>query len=147
MMQKTPYIGPFLRIIASIYDFFLVFGVLMFVGSISLLIKNLGTAIYATEALNPALGLMLAILSSWVFFAIFWMKSGQTLGMQVWGFKIVNADPDHDHITLRQTLLRFSVNLGMLLLLGMPLFLIYVNSKNLAVNDIFSKTKLIRVES
>jgi uncharacterized RDD family membrane protein YckC len=147
MMEKTPYVGPFLRIIASVYDFFLVFGVLMFVGSIALLLKNLGIAIYATEALNPALGLMLVIISGWVFFAIFWMKGGQTLGMQVWGFKIVNTDQNHDHITLKQTLLRYAANLGILLLLGMPLFLIYADSKKLAVNDIFSKTKLIKLKS
>ncbi len=58
-------------------------------------------------------------------------------------FKIVNTDQNHDHITLKQTLLRYAANLGILLLLGMPLFLIYADSKKLAVNDIFSKTKLI----
>ena len=62
--------------------------------------------------------------------------------MQVWKFKIVNADPSYDRITLKQTFLRYSVNCGMLALLGMPLFLIYADSKKLAVNDILSKTRL-----
>jgi len=65
--------------------------------------------------------------------------------MQVWKFKIVNADPNLDHITLKQTFLRYLVNCGMLALLGMPLFLIYADSKKLAVNDILSKTRLKKI--
>jgi hypothetical protein len=62
--------------------------------------------------------------------------------MQVWKFKIVNADPDLDRISLKQTFLRYLVNCGTLALLGIPLFLIYADSKKLAVNDILSKTRL-----
>ena len=65
--------------------------------------------------------------------------------MQVWKFKIVNTDPSQTHITLKQTLLRYLVNCGMTALLGMPLFLIYVDPKKLAVNDILSKTKLQKI--
>ena len=74
------------------------------------------------------------------------MKSGQTLGMRVWKFRIINnADENKDKITLKQTFLRYTVNCGMLALLGMPLFLIYVDSKKLAVNDILSNTKLEKI--
>ena len=59
--------------------------------------------------------------------------------------KIVNTDQNHDRITLKQTFLRYLVNCGMLALLGMPLFLIYADSKKLAVNDILSKTKLEKI--
>ena len=142
-MEKTPYVGPFLRIIASVYDFFLLFGVWVFVGSLGLFINNLGfSSIYDVENFNPILGLTLIIISGWVFFAFFWIKGGQTLGMQVWKFKIVSSDPNLDRITLKQTFQRYLVNCGMLALLGMPLFLIYADSKKLAVNDILSKTKL-----
>ena len=48
-------------------------------------------------------------------------------------------------ITLKQTFLRYLVNCGMLALLGMPLFLIYADSKKLAVNDILSKTRLKKI--
>ena len=94
MMQKTPDVGPFLRIIASIYDCFLLLGIWFVIGSVAL-----------------------------------WL----------------NGDPGHSNITLKQTFLRYLVNCGMLALLGMPLFLIYVDPKKLAVNDILSKTKLIKV--
>ena len=35
-MEKTPYVGPFLRIIASVYDCFLLLGVWFLVGSLAL---------------------------------------------------------------------------------------------------------------
>ena len=139
LMEKTPYVGPFLRIIASIYDFFLLLGVWFLVGSIALWLND-------GIILNPALGSLLVFLSGWAFYSYFWMKSGQTSGMQVWKFRIINnADENKDKITLKQTFLRYTVNCGMLALLGMPLFLIYVDSKKLAVNDILSKTKLEKI--
>ena len=140
MMQKTPYVGPFLRIISSIYDTILLLGVWFAVGSIAFLLNGF-------QPLHPALGIILVFLSAWVFFAFFWMKSGQTLGMQVWRIKIVSSDPGDKKITLMQTFLRYSINCGIVPLLGMPLFLIYLDKKHLAVNDILSKTKLVRLES
>ena len=134
-MDKSPYVGPFLRIIASVYDFFLLLGVWFLVGSLALWLNG-------GEILHPVIGSLLVFIGGWLFFAFFWIKNGQTLGMQVWKFKIVNADPDLDRITLKQTFLRYLVNCGMLALLGMPLFLIYADSKKLAVNDILSKTRL-----
>ena len=136
-MEKTPYVGPFLRIIAAVYDCLLLIGVCSPILYIAVLING--------GSINFVLAWILVLFSSWVFFAIFWMKGGQTLGMQVWKFKIVNADPSHDRITLKQTFLRYIVNCGMLALLGMPLFLIYADSKKLAVNDILSKTKLEKI--
>ena len=140
MMQKTPYVGPFLRTIASIYDLFLLLGVWFAVGSCALWLNG-------GQVLHPALGSILVFVSGWIFFAFFWIKSGQTLGMQVWRIKLVSSDPSSQKITLMQTFLRYSVNCGILALLGMPLFLIYVDQKRLAVNDVLSKTKLIRLES
>jgi uncharacterized RDD family membrane protein YckC len=65
--------------------------------------------------------------------------------MQVWKFKIVNSDAGLDKITLKQTFLRYLVNCGIVALLGIPLFLIYVDPKKLAVNDILSKTRLQKI--
>ena len=102
-MQNTPDVGPFLRIIASIYDCFLLLGVWFVIGSVALWLNG-------GNILHPALGSLLVFVSAWAFFAIFWMKYGQTLGMQVWKIKIVNDEPGHSNITLKQTLLRYLVN-------------------------------------
>jgi hypothetical protein len=61
--------------------------------------------------------------------------------------KLVSNDASHSKVTLNQTILRFVVNLGIVALFGIPLFLIYTDQKKLAVNDIFSKTKLIKVKN
>ena len=140
MMKKTLYVGPFLRIIAFVYDFFLLLGVWFLVGSIALWLNN-GTI------LNPVIGIALVLISGWAFFAYFWTKSGQTLGMQVWKFKIVNSDSNKEQITLGQTMLRYLVNCGIFALFGMPLFLIYADSRKQAVNDILSKTHLEKINS
>ena len=137
-MEKTLYVGPFLRTIASVYDCFLLLGVWFLVGSLALSLNG-------GEILHPALGIFLVFFSGWAFFAVFWMKNGQTLGMQVWKFKIVNSDPSLKKITLSQTFLRYLVNCGIVALLGIPLFLIYADPKKLAVNDILSKTQLQKI--
>ena len=138
MNKKSYKVFPMKRVAASIYDLFLLLGVWFAVGSIALWLNG-------GEILNPWLGLIIVFISSWSFYAYFWIKSGQTLGMQVWKFRIINSDNSQDKITLKQTFLRYAVNCGMLALLGMPLFLIYVDSKKLAVNDILSKTKLEKI--
>ena len=139
MTQKTPYIGPFRRTISSIYDLFLLLGVWFTVGSIALWLNG-------GQVLHPALGYILAFISGWLFFAFFWMKGGQTLGMQVWRIKLISLNPSSQEVTLLQTFLRYVVNCGIAALMGLPLFLIYVNSKNAAVNDTLSKTRLIKVD-
>ena len=137
MMKKTLYVGPFLRIIAFVYDFFLLLGVWFLVGSIALWLNN-GTI------LNPVIGIALVLISGWAFFAYFWTKSGQTLGMQVWKFKIVNSDSNKDQITLGQTLLRYLVNCGIFALLGLPLFLIYTDSLGTRRLMIFSLKHILK---
>ena len=75
------------------------------------------------------------------------MKGGQTLAMQVWRIKLISLNSGDERVTLLQTFLRYTVNCGIVALMGLPLFLIYVDPKNLAVNDTLSKTKLIKVGS
>ena len=137
-MDKTPFVSPFRRIIASVYDLFLLLGVWFLVGSFAVLLNG-------GETLHPAIGALLVFGSGWLFFAFFWIRNGQTLGMQVWKFKIVNADTNSGPISLKQTFLRYLVNCGTLALLGIPLFLIYADKKKLAVNDVLSRTRLEKV--
>jgi uncharacterized RDD family membrane protein YckC len=138
-MDKTPYVGPFIRVIASIYDSVLLIGVWAAVLYPAVLING--------GRINPIIACALVLFSSWVFFATFWMKGGQTLGMTAWKVKLVSNDASHSKVTLNQTILRFVVNVGIVALFGIPLFLIYTDQKKLAVNDIFSKTKLIKVKN
>jgi uncharacterized RDD family membrane protein YckC len=79
------------QLAAMLYDSFLVFGILFFASALVLLF-NQGEAIEP----NPWFSLYL-LLTLFTFYAWFWNKSGQTLGMRVWKIRIVSesgGNPD-----------------------------------------------------
>jgi uncharacterized RDD family membrane protein YckC len=108
-------------------------GVWFAVGSIALWLNG-------GETLNPWLGLSLVILSSWSFFAYFWLNGNKTLGMAVWNIEIYSLDGKK--ITIKQVSIRFLVNILILFLAGLPLLQIYFSEEGLAINDTLSKTAL-----
>ena len=71
------------QLAAMLYDSMLIFGVLFFASAIALML-NQGEAIES----NPWFRLYL-LLTLFTFYAWFWRKSGQTLGMRVWKIRIV----------------------------------------------------------
>jgi uncharacterized RDD family membrane protein YckC len=95
-MSSTPYsncppANLIKQLAAMLYDGFLVFGVLFFASALALLF-NQGEAIES----NPLFSLYL-LLTLFTFYAWFWNKSGQTLGMRVWKIRIVSesgGNPD-----------------------------------------------------
>ena len=79
------------QLAAMLYDSMLIFAVLFFVSAIAILF-NRGEAIES----NPWFSLYL-LLTVFTFYAWFWKKSGQTLGMRVWKIRIVadsGGNPD-----------------------------------------------------
>ena len=103
------------RFAAMFYDFLLCVALMMVVT----LVYQQGVLrlIYGGEKLkqladqggligDPLLSSLLFI-SVFAFFAKFWTHSGQTLGMQVWGVRVQNADGTR--ISLMQALLRFVI--------------------------------------
>ena len=72
------------QLAAMLYDSLLIFAVLFFATALALLF-NRGEAIEA----NPLFNLYL-LFTVFTFYAWFWRKSGQTLGMRVWKIKIVS---------------------------------------------------------
>lgn len=102
-MSSTPYsncppANLIKQLAAMLYDGFLVFGVLFFASALALLF-NQGEAIES----NPLFSLYL-LLTLFTFYAWFWRKSGQTLGMRVWKIRIVSesgGNPDWSACYLR----------------------------------------------
>lgn len=87
-MSSTPYSdcppASLIKQLASmLYDGMLVFGILFFASAIALMF-NQGEAIES----NPWFSLYL-LLTLFTFYAGFWKKSGQTLGMRAWKIRIV----------------------------------------------------------
>ena len=77
------------------------------------------------------------------FFAKFWTHSGQTLGMQVWGIRVQNADGTA--ISLWQALLRFIVSIGSWLCLGLGFVWSIFDKQNRTWHDMYSNSQLVRI--
>ena len=109
MTNGTPNPSPFLlrRLAAMVYDTLLVLPLIMvsvalFMGARTLL---WGPAVDDTAAqLDPIIVQLVALVCTTGFFCAFWVKSGQTLGMQAWRIKLVNFSGEVPNI--RQGVMR-----------------------------------------
>lgn len=91
---------------------------------------------------DPLLSSIL-LLVTFGFFAKFWTHGGQTLGMQVWGIRVQNADGSA--ISLMQALLRFIVAIASWLCLGLGFVWSLFDKQNRAWHDRYSDTRLVRI--
>jgi len=91
---------------------------------------------------DPLLSTIL-LFTLFTFFAKFWTHAGQTLGMQVWGIRVQNADGTP--ISLWQALLRFVVAIASWLCLGLGFVWSLFDKRKRAWHDIYSETQLVRV--
>ena len=136
MNDKSYIVFPLKRILATVYDLFLLLGVWFGVGSLALWING-------GEILNPWIGLSLVFLSTWGFYSFFWIHGGKTLGMAVWKFEIYSLNSRK--VTIYQTSIRLILNLITFLLAGLPLLLIYFSNENLSLSDMVSKTSYRKI--
>ncbi|MDA9045750.1 RDD family protein [Gammaproteobacteria bacterium] len=133
MKLKSHKVSPVKRIAATIYDLFLLLGVWFLVGSVGLWLNN-------GEVLNPWLGLFMVFISTWSFYAYFWIHGNKTLGMAVWKKEIYSIDGKN--VTIQQVSIRFIVNLLIVFFAGLPLLQIYFSKDGASISDHLSKTNL-----
>ena len=139
-MEPTNKKVSLLRIVAAtIYDSLLMLGVWFLVGSLALGIKFVFTG--EVSSLNPAAGMSLVILSTWLYFAMFWIYGGKTLGMSSWKLRIISQNGSQ--ITIIQTIVRFLSNIFTVLFAGIPLFFRQIDKDNKSLSDLLSKTSII----
>ncbi len=140
------------RFAAIIYDSFLVLAIALFMGFINLGIQM---QIYGSEQLKsmtesgqsvggPAFYMVL-FLSIFSFFAFFWTRRGQTLGMQAW--KICILSNEGNYITLQQSLIRWFVAIPSLLLGGLGIFWSLWDKQGCSWQDRFSNTRTLYIPS
>lgn len=79
------------RILAFIYDLFLIIPLMMLTALFWLPFNN-GLAIEPGNSLYPLMISSASILTPILFYTYFWYKGGQTLGMKSWKLKIVSAN-------------------------------------------------------
>ena len=88
---------PFLlrRLAAMIYDILLVLPLIMVSVALAMGLRSLlglGPSAEGIVRLNAHLVQLIAALTVMAFFSWFWLKNGQTLGMQAWRIKLVSFD-------------------------------------------------------
>ncbi|MFG3454784.1 MULTISPECIES: RDD family protein [Pseudomonadaceae] len=148
---QFPAAGLVRRIAAIFYDAFLTIALMMVV---TLLYQQvLLRAFYGSEGLrtvaesggldiDPILSTLL-LFSVFAFFAKFWTHNGQTLGMQVWGVRIQNADGSA--IDLWQALLRFLIAIMSWLALGLGYWWALWDKQHRTWHDIYSESQVVQL--
>ncbi|CAM3046192.1 RDD family protein [Pseudomonas floridensis] len=91
---------------------------------------------------DPLLSSLL-LLATFAFFARFWTHAGQTLGMQVWGIRVQNADGTA--ITLAQALLRFFSAILSWLCVGLGFIWSLFDPQRRTWHDRLSGTRLVHI--
>ncbi len=108
--EAAPAAGILRRLAALLYDAFLVAAIWMLLGFLILMVagtesNRLVDGRVQTDPLMDWLLFIMMLLSSFAFYAYFWIRSGQTLGMIAWRIK-VEAD-DGATISLIQAVKRY----------------------------------------
>ena len=80
-----------------------------------------------------------------LFFGWFWTHGGQTLGLKTWRIRLISESGDA--VNWKQALIRYIASLICWLSLGVGFLWCYTNRERLAWNDIWSKTRLVRINS
>lgn len=139
------------RFAAMFYDFLLCVALLMVV---TLIYQQVFLRlIYGSEKLrlladqgaltgDPLLSSLLFI-SVFAFFAKFWTYSGQTLGMQVWGVRVQNANGTR--ITLMQALLRFVIAIASWGCAGLGFLWMLWDKDKRTWHDCYSESVVIQI--
>ena len=147
--KKLACAGVIRRLSAMIYDSLLVFGLLFTATLPTLLLDTSATTSIENEQvlheLNPlidGLPFQLYLLMIFIsFFCWFWMKNGQTLGMQAWRLQV--EDYDGNRITLLQCLQRLLGATLSIACLGAGYWWIWIDQDGLSWHDRWSKTRVV----
>jgi uncharacterized RDD family membrane protein YckC len=137
--SSIKYAGLFRRLLAIIYDLFLLIA-LLFVATAFAMILNQGKAIEPGQPLYPYYLVYLCTVG-FVFFGWFWTHGGQTLGMKTW--KIQLEQIDGKSVSWQLALIRFFTAILSWSLLGMGFVWSLFQSQKRTWHDIASNCVMI----
>ena len=135
--KNNQHVSLLRRFGAILYDFFLLITVL-FIASFLVVIPT-GVA---PEDRFFFLFQAYIFLVAFFFFAWFWTRGGQTLGMRTWKMKLVTEDGSK--LTWGKALIRFAIAMLSWLTLGLGFFWSLWDKQHRTWHDMASKTRLIR---
>jgi uncharacterized RDD family membrane protein YckC len=138
-LGSLPTPGLLRRLAAIIYDTLLVVPLIMVcVGATLLARKALGAA--GEDLLPPFLVRSIVVLCCVGFFSVFWLKSGQTLGMQAWRIRLVPS-PGNE-LTFGRTVTRCGSALLSAACLGLGYLWCLFDRRGRSWHDLLSGTEL-----
>jgi uncharacterized RDD family membrane protein YckC len=133
------------RLAALVYDAFLLTALLMIFTGGALFFTH-GAAVIPATAGNWAYvyraGLVLVIAG---YYALNWLRSGQTLGMRAWRLRTV-TDSGHT-LTLSAVILRECFGLIAWAPAALGVLWLYLDPEHLALHDRLSKTRVVHLAS
>ena len=139
--------SPWRHILAILYDSILLIPVLMLSAFLVLGISSSLFSLQTNESgiIEPSIVTRQVVfaLTIFAFFSWFWMKNGQTLGMQAWRVRLISVDGSR--VKLKQTVIRFigaTLSLGFV---GLGYFWQLFDSEGRTWHDILSGTRLILI--
>ncbi len=132
--------GFFRRLAAICYDGLLLLALLMVTTSLIIIPLEMEAG-DTSVGHNPFFQFMIFGLIPPLFFSWFWIKGGQTLGMQAWRLKAVRNDGKP--LTWRDALLRYFSALLSWAVAGLGFLWIFIDHDKLAWHDRLSKTRLV----
>lgn len=131
-MLSTPASLP-RRLGAMLYDTFLL--IAMWMATLWVLVP------IANAPVTGAWVQSLLYMEAFGFFAYFWIRNQQTLGMQAWRIRVQN--PDGSRISLGQCLVRFVTGAASLVLLGLGYWWMLVDPQRRSWSDIASRSEIV----
>ncbi|OMH38289.1 RDD family protein [Motiliproteus sp. MSK22-1] len=131
---RLPNAPLYRRLGAIVYDSLVVIALWMIVGAI-------GVALNQGEAVKGPVFNSTLFLVTFLFFAGFWTRRGQTIGMLAWRLRVQSSEGYS--ITLMQALLRFFTAGFSLLCLGMGFWWMLIDKQGLTWHDRYSETQLV----
>jgi uncharacterized RDD family membrane protein YckC len=137
--STTRYAGLARRLLAIIYDLFLLVA-LLFIATAAAMVINNGNAIEPGQQLYPFYLVYLLIIS-FVFYGWFWTHGGQTLGMKTWKMKL--QQENGQSITWPLALLRFITALLSWAVVGLGFLWSLFHPQRRAWHDIASRCVLL----
>ncbi|MDB2384772.1 RDD family protein [Endozoicomonas sp.] len=150
--QLLPTAPLWRRLVAMIYDSFLVLALLILVGFLNLGIQitvygesQLRAMTDQGYTLDGPLLYTSQVLTIFCFFTFFWRKKGQTLGMQAWRIRIVNDDLQT--LTYRQIVVRCLIAIPSTLLCLTGILWMKVDPEQKSWPDRLSKTRTVLLEA
>lgn len=131
------------RFAALIYDALLLAALMLIFTTVLVMLLARSAIVPETAGLWAYVyrGALLAIAVA--YYVINWTRSGQTLGMRAWRLRAV--DPQGKRMSLRAALLRAFCALGAWLPAALGVLWLYVDSEHLAIQDRWSRTRVVHL--